>query len=635
MSTVHSPSTAAAPAVARRLGGVKIPVYVFSSNKDLAAHAAQTVAGLIRERNAIGQRTVLGLPTGSTPVGVYNELIRLHREEALDFSNVVTFNLDEYFGLAPDRDQSYHRWMHERFFDHVNVPPQNIHIPNGVIPLDQVDGFCRQYEAEIERVGGIDIMLLGIGRNGHIGFNEPFSAPNSRTRIATLDPVTRKDAASGFYGEENVPTQAITMGIGTILDARKVVLIALGEHKSNIVREAAEGEPSVRVPASLLAEHSDACMLVDPAAAADLTAVQRPWMLGRCEWDEALTKRAVLCLCEQTGKALLKLDDDDFRKHSLHQLLRDHGPSDRIAHRVFKWMQGTIEYHPSGQEPRRVICFSPHPDDDVISMGGTLIRLNEDGHEVHIAYMTSGNIAVFDHDARQVADLHTEINRHFGIEEERTLDLERRVNEGLQGKEPGQGDVPEVLDIKRLIRWSEAKAGAREVGCRDEDLHFLDLPFYRTGAIAKNPVGDDDVRIIRELIERVQPSQIYVAGDLTDPHGTHRVCAQAIFAALAALEADGAATPEVLLYRGAWQEWPLDEIEIAVPLSPRDIMRKRAAIFRHESQKDSALFPGSDAREFWQRAEDRNRHTASMFNSIGLPEYFAMEGFVRWRGQVL
>jgi glucosamine-6-phosphate deaminase len=629
-TTVLPPATAPAP---RHVPGTAIPCFVFDSHGDLARLVAQTIAHLIRERNSYGQSAVLGLPTGSTPVGVYRELIRMHREEGLDFSNVVTFNLDEYFGLEPDQLQSYHRWMFEHFFDHVNIPRKNIHIPDGTVPLEQVDEHCRRYEEAIQRAGGIDLQLLGIGRNGHIGFNEPFSQRNSRTRLAMLDPITRKDASSDFFSEENVPASAITMGLGTILDARKIILMALGEHKGAIIREAVEGPLSDRVPASHLREHPDVSFLLDRAASARLTGVATPWVLGNVQWTDGLIKRAVLWLVEQTGKALLKLDDNDFRNHNLHQLLRHHGPAQRVAHRVFRWMMDTIDYHPAGRERRRILCFSPHPDDDVISMGGTLIRLVEDGHEVHIAYMTSGNIAVFDHDARWLADLAAEYNRIFGIDQERSQQLENEVVESLANKKPGQPDSDAVLRIKALIRWGEAKAGASCIGVKEENLHFLDLPFYQTGTIAKRPIGHEDVRIIRELIERVSPGQVYVAGDLSDPHGTHRVCADAIFRAIRGIEADGGARPDVLLYRGAWQEWPADEIEIAVPLSPSDLELKKHAIFRHESQKDTALFPGPDAREFWQRAEDRNRNTADVYNRIGLPEYYALEGFVRWNGE--
>lgn len=632
---ISEPSLVASPSgqsSLRRLRGTRLPTYVFDSGKNLARHVAQIVARVIRERNAQGQHAVLGLPTGSTPVGVYRELIRMHKEEGFDFSNVITFNIDEYYGLQPDQVQSYHHWMHQYLFRHINIPQANIHIPDGTVPADHLEASCRQYESEIEEAGGIDVMILGIGRNGHIGFNEPFSIRNSRTRVCLLDPVTRIDAGADFFREENVPTHAVTMGLATILEARKVLLLAFGEHKASIIRQACEGEISERVPASFLQEHGDASVLVDGAAGRELTDVATPWLLGNVEWSDRMIKRAMLWLCEKSDKALLKLDDDDFRNHNLHLLLRHHGPAQTIAHRVFRWMMDTINYHPAGRDKKRIICFSPHPDDDVISMGGTLIRLNEDGHEVHIAYMTSGNIAVFDHDARRVADFVTEYNRLFRIDQERSRQVEGVVNDSLGNKLPGQADHEHVRRIKGLIRWSEAKAGAQVVGCREENLHFLDLPFYRTGHIEKRPIGPGDVGLIRELIEQVEPHQIYVAGDLSDPHGTHRMCAEAVFRALAELDATGAARPDVLLYRGAWQEYEPDEIEIAVPLSPIDLQRKRTAIFMHESQKDEALFPGADPREFWERAEDRNKGTANKYNRIGLPEYFAIEAFVRWDG---
>ncbi|HND53530.1 MAG TPA: glucosamine-6-phosphate deaminase, partial [Pirellulaceae bacterium] len=558
---------------ARRVPGTKLPCFVFDSPTELARHVARMLAAIIRERNELGQNAVLGLPTGSTPTGMYRELVRLHREEGLDFSHVVTFNLDEYFGLDADQIQSFNRWMHEQFFKHVNVRPENIHIPQGHIPREKVAEHCSAYEQQIAMAGGLDVVVLGIGRNGHIGFNEPFSPRNSRTRLCTLDPVTRRAAASDFFHQDNVPTHAITMGLGTILSARKVLLLALGEHKAGIIKQTVEGTVTDRVPASFLQDHGDATVLVDAAAAQDLTACVTPWLVGQVEWTDALIKRAVLSVCQKTGKACLKLTDDDFREHNLHELLRDHGPAERLAQRVFGWMLDTVNYHPAGKEPKRVICFSPHPDDDVISMGGTLIRLNQDGHEVHVAYMTSGNIAVFDQDAHRVADFVNEYNRIFGIETEKSNRLEHEVKDSFLRKQPGQPDIDAVLKIKGLIRWSEAKYGAYVAGCKEEHLHFLDLPFYRTGTIAKRPIGPEDVAIIRELIETVRPEQIYVAGDLSDPHGTHRVCAEAIFRALKEIEAATGAIPEVLLYRGAWQEYELHEIEIAVPLSPSDIRR--------------------------------------------------------------
>jgi glucosamine-6-phosphate deaminase len=543
--------------------------------------------------------------------------------------------MDEYYGLPSDSPQSHKNWLTEHFFRHVNLRPENIYWLDGTVGASDVDLHCRRYEEAIQNAGGFDLALLGIGRNGHIGFNEPFSVRKSRTRLCTLDPITRLAAASDFFGEENVPTQALTVGLGQILSARHVLLLALGEHKSSIIREALEGSLTDRVPASYLQEHADARVLLDLPAAGQLTGIAKPWLLENVVWTESLIKRAVLWLCEQTGKALLKLDDDDFRQHDLHQLLRHHGPAQTISHRVFRWMLDTIEYHPAGREPKTVLCFSPHPDDDVISMGGTLIRLVEDGHRVHVAYMTSGNIAVFDHDALRVADLVTEYNRLFGIDQQKSQEVETEVRQALEKKNPGQPDHETILKIKSLIRWSEARAGAVQVGCREDDLHFLDLPFYRTGTIAKRPMGQDDTAIIRSLLDSVQPDQVYVAGDLADPHGTHRVCAEAIFKVLDDMRGEGRTLPEVLLYRGAWQEYALDEIEIAVPLSPSDIELKRQAIFMHESQKDEALFPGSDPREFWQRAEDRNKGTAEKYNQIGLPEFFALEAFTRWKGAAI
>ncbi|MCR9295761.1 MAG: 6-phosphogluconolactonase, partial [bacterium] len=608
------------------------PAFAFKTGKDLARYAAQTIARVIRDRTDVGQTTVLGLPTGSTPVGTYRELIRLHREEGLDFSRVVVFCLGEFYGIGRDEPQNHRRWLEDHFCNLVNLKAENVHALDSQVPAAEIETHCRLYDDAIQSAGGFDLVLLGIGRNGHVVFNEPFSMRKSRTRLCTLDPITRQSCANDFFGEANVPLQALTVGLSPILAAKHVLLLALGEHKAPIVREALEGSITDRVPASFLQEHLDARVLLDMPAAGQLTGVAMPWLIENVNWDENLIKRAVLWLCEQNGKALLKLDDDDFRQHDLHQLLRHHGPAQEIAHRVFRWMQDTIEYHPAGKSPKTCLCFSPHPDDDVISMGGTLIRLVEDGHRVHVAYMTSGNIAVFDHDAYRVADLVTEYNRLFGIDEQKSQEVEAQVRQGIAQKEPGKPDHETILKIKALIRWSEARAGAIHVGCSPDDLHFLDLPFYRTGTIAKKPMGEDDTRIIRELLERVQPDQIYVAGDLADPHGTHRVCAEAILFVLREMQAAEQPIPEVLFYRGAWQEYALHEIEIAVPLSPSDIDLKRQAIFMHESQKDEALFPGSDPREFWQRAEDRNKGTANLYNQIGLPEFFALEAFTRWKG---
>ncbi len=608
----------------------KVPTRVFRTSQDASKYVASVIADLIRERAAEGRHCVLGLATGSTPVGVYRELIRMHREEGLDFSNVITFNLDEYYGIEPTQLQSYRNWMDRMFFRHVNIPPENTHVPDGTVPPDEVEAYCERYEQMIQEAGGLDLQILGIGRTGHIGFNEPGSTIDSRTRLVTLDPVTRKDAASDFFGEENVPLQAITMGVGTILSARKIILMAFGEHKATIVKQAAEGPITENIAASFLQTHPDAEFVLDEAAAARLTEIDTPWLCGSVEWTPQLIKKAMIWLCLRVDKALLKLEDDDLREHRLHELLREYGPAQRIAHDVFQQMMSTICYSPSGSERRRIVVFSPHPDDDVISMGGTLLHLTSVGHDVHVAYMTSGNIAVFDHDVRRYLDFVLRFLRVFEMPDKRVNELAGRVRAFFASKKPGDVDCYEVREIKTLIREIEARAAATYLGVPEENLHFLRLPFYETGAIEKKPVGEEDIQIIERLLAEVQPHDIYLAGDLSDPHGTHRVCADAILTAVRR----GRYGPQPLnvwLYRGAWQEWEPHEIDKAVPLSPEDLEHKRKAIFMHESQKDEAMFPGPyDDREFWQRAEDRNRRTAEIYNKLGLPEYFAMEGFVRW-----
>jgi glucosamine-6-phosphate deaminase len=608
----------------------KVPTLVFPTSTQASRHVALIIESLIRQNNSSGRPTVLGLATGSTPVGLYRELIRLHKEEGLDFGRVITFNLDEYYPMAPNDPHSYHRWMQETFFDHVNILPQNIHIPDGTLAKEQVEDSCAHYEQLIRRAGGIDLQILGIGRTGHIGFNEPGSTRTSRTRRVTLDPVTRRDAAGDFFGIPNVPHQGLTMGVGTILDARNVVLMAFGEHKAAIVQRAVEGEVTDAIAASFLQKHADATFILDAAAAGHLTAVRQPWTAGPVEWTMPVIRRAVTWLALKVGKALLKLSDDDFREHELYELLREHGPAQVLGRRVFDDRMATICTLPAGQTPQAIVVFSPHPDDDVISMGGTLIRLVDQGHTVHIAYMTSGNIAVFDHDAWRFIDFADEFNRLFEIDQQHTEAVKERVQSFLRAKTPGQPDSPDLLKIKALIRQTEARAAALACGIPPEQLAFMDLRFYRTGTIAKAPIHAQDVADIVSLLQRLQPAQIYVAGDLSDPHGTHRVCADAIFQAVREVRAKGQSF-EVWLYRGAWQEWEPHEVERVVPLSPDDLERKKNAIFRHQSQKDRAMFPGAvDPREFWQRAEDRNRHTAKLYDDLGLPEFYALEGFVQW-----
>lgn len=642
-------------------GGVeKMAVTVHPSAAAASEAVAGEIAALIRERAAAGKRVVLGLATGSTPCGVYEELVRLHQEEGLSFANVVTFNLDEYWPMKPEELQSYHRFMNEYLFDHIDIDRANVHVPDGTLALEEVGPSCRRYEEMIAEAGGIDIQLLGIGRTGHIGFNEPGSGIASRTRLITLDRVTRMDAASDFFGEWNVPRKAITMGVGTILAARRVFMIAFGEHKAPIIAQAVEGEITPSVAASFLQEHPDARVVLDPAAAAELTRLKTPWLLGPMadfglEWDAALTKRAVIWLAGVVGKPILKLTAEDYNEHGLQELMSVRGRAYEINIEVFKSLQKTITGWPGGKAgrprfvvgkgvdeangpdefPKRVIVFSPHPDDDVISMGGTFIRLCDQGHEVHVAYQTSGNIAVFDAAAERHADFVEEFCSAFSIGDgaERASTIARDIQAFLKNKQPGEVDTPELRMIKALIRRTEARAGARFSGVQPERIHFLDLPFYETGKVKKKPLGEEDVRIIMGLLDEVQPHLVYAAGDLSDPHGTHRTCLASITTAFHRMQDRGWMRGcELWLYRGAWQEWGAEEIEMAVPLSPDEVERKRMAIFKHESQKDKALFPGAwDTREFWQRAEDRNRATAEIYDRLGLPEYQAIEGFVKWR----
>jgi glucosamine-6-phosphate deaminase len=631
-----------------RNGCEKIPTCVFPTAADASAAVAQEIVALIRQRATEGKNAVLGLATGSTPTAVYNELVRMHREDGLSFRNVVSFNLDEYYPIARHELQSYHRFMHEYLFDFVDIPPENIHIPDGTIPIERVAEFCEAYERAIAEAGGIDIQLLGIGRTGHIGFNEPGSGRDSRTRLITLDRVTRIDAASDFFGEQYVPRRAITMGVATILAARKVLLLSFGEHKAAVLAQSIEGPVNSSVAASYLQSHPDARMVLDPAAAAGLTRSKCPWLLGPVEWDETLVRKAVIWLARQLGKAILKLTDEDYNEAGLQDLLASHGLAYTINLEVFRSLQETISGWPGGKPdtlkrpgdirratdtifPKRVLIFSPHPDDDAISMGGTLIRLVDQGHEVHIAYQTSGNIAVFDLDAIRFADFAADFNRLFGLGVPAAQQVEKHIEEFLRNKKPGQVDSAEIQKIKTLIRRGESRAAARDCGVPLENLHFLDMPFYETGKVRKRPLGEDDICIVADLLERIRPHQIYAAGDLTDPHGTHRVCLAAIFQAVHRVKHQAWFKDcEVWLYRGAWQEWEPERIEMAVPLSPQELLGKRSAIFKHQSQKDRAMFPGPDEREFWQRAETRNRTTAQLYDKLGLAEYEAIEGFVRW-----
>ncbi len=624
----------------------KIPVKIFNSSEQASIFVAQEIASLIKARQQENKPVVLGLATGSTPTRLYAELVRMHQKEGLSFKNVHTFNLDEYFPMRPDSIQSYVRFMGEHLFNHIDIPKSNIHIPDGTLAKDKVGDFCRDYEKAIDALGGLDIQILGIGRTGHIGFNEPGSTERSLTRLVTLDQVTRIDAASDFFGEENVPRKAITMGVGSIMKSRKVYMMAWGEGKAGVIKKAVEGPVTDQIPSSFLQRHSNCLVILDDAASSELVRRKTPWILETIDWNDTLIRKAVVWLSFKLKKPVLKLTNNDYMEHGMSDVITEFGSAYKVNIKVFNHLQQTITGWPGGKPnaddsrrperaqpfPKRAIIFSPHPDDDVISMGGTFIRLVDQGHEVHVAYQTSGNIAVFDDDAVRFADFVRDFNVEFGLSK---ADGEKFYNDivtSIRGKGPGQNDSSEVLRIKGLIRRGEAKAGGRYVGIPDEQMHFLDMPFYETGAVKKKPLSEADIQLIVDLLVKVKPHQVYAAGDLSDPHGTHRVCLAAIFEAVKRLKNESWMKDcWVWLYRGAWQEWDIDQIEMAVPLSPDELMRKRRAVFKHQSQKDSAMFPGSDKREFWMRAEDRNHATAAGYNALGLAEYEAMEAFVRYK----
>jgi glucosamine-6-phosphate deaminase len=593
---------------------------------DAIAHRLATrIAEIIKQRRAEGAHAVLGLATGSTPIGIYRELIRMHREEGLDFSDVVTFNLDEYYPMKPDSIHSYHRYMWENLFSHINIRPENVHIPRGDVSREQVDDECVAYEEAIRAAGGIDLQLLGIGKTGHIGFNEPGSGIDSRTRRIALDTVTRRDAAADFFGEDNVPTEAITMGVATIMEAREIALVATGEHKSEIVRRAVEGEPDPDVAATYLQEHSNAVFYLDPAAAAELTRVKTPWVVGEVLWTRAREIEAVIWLSEVTGKSVLKLDSLDYREHHLSALLARYGSAGPLNGEVFNALVAKIRGRSKLPSGKRIIVFSPHPDDDVISMGGILHKLHQNGNDILVAYMTSGNIAVFDHEVRRYVDFIRRAGLELGVTDPASPTRLAAIEKFLDAKSPGEVDSEEVLILKRTIREAEAVAGIRTFGMGREQARFLNMPFYQTGKVRKDPIGDEDVRIVLDFLEEHRPELIFVAGDLSDPHGTHRMCLEAVERALASYDGE---TPEMWYYRGAWQEWSVGDADVLVPLSEDELRAKITAIFQHQSQKDRAPFPGQDEREFWQRVEVRNRNTAHLVDQLGLPEYFAMEAYV-------
>jgi len=622
-----------------------IGTVVYENSVVASKSVAREIADLIKEKQSQKQLCILGLATGSSPKSLYAELVRLHKEEGLSFKNVVSFNLDEYYPMEPDSINSYVRFMNELLFNHIDILPENVHVPDGTLSKEVIGDYCNDYEVKIEKLGGLDLQILGIGGNGHIGFNESGSLQNSKTRLVALDHITRVAASNDFSGLNNTPRTAITLGVKKIMEAKRIILLAWGEGKSNIIKSSVEGTVTNQIPATFLQEHNNTTFVLDKSAASKLTRINTPWLVENVNWTDTLIRKAVLGLALHLKKPILMLTDADYIENGMSDLLADLGPAYDINIKIFNKLQNTITGWPGGKpnaddskrperaEPakKRVLIFSPHPDDDIISMGGTFKRLHEQGHEVHIGYQTSGNIAVADDEALRFANFVCDFNDKFGIASREADAIYNKSVQFLENKKNSEIDIPEVRNIKGLIRKGEAQSTCHFVGLSDSQIHFMELPFYETGAIEKKPLAEEDIKITMDLIEKIKPHQIYAAGDLADPHGTHKVCLDVVFEAVKQLkEKDFMKDCWLWLYRGAWQEWGIDEIEMAVPMGPDQVLEKRKAIFKHQSQKDGVVFQGSDSREFWQRAEDRNRETASLYHQLGLSHYAAMEAFVRW-----
>ncbi len=624
----------------------KIPVKIFPTVKTGSIYVAEEIAKLIREKSSKNEHCVLGMATGSTPIKLYAELVRMHREEGLSFKNVITFNLDEYYPIDQDAFQSYWSFMHRHLFNHIDIDPANIHIPNGSWPKADIKLHCQAYEKELEKVGGIDLQILGIGLNGHIGFNEPGSSIFSKTRLINLDNTTRLANTYEFQNISKVPRLAITMGISDIMKSKKILLLGWGQ-KSAIIARAVEGEVSEQVPASILQQHNDCTFIVDELAAADLTRIKSPWLTGECVWTDKMIKRAIVNLSLKLNKSVLSLTTNDYLENGLSDLLVEKGDAYELNLLVFYMLRDSLTGWPGGKpnvvlpehpersepHPKRCIIFSPHPDDDIISMGGTFMRLHDQGHEVHVAYQTSGNIAVADEFVTRFIDFAVGFENMFGIDNQKSQEILTAARKYIASKQKNQPDTAEIRAIKGLIRRCEATATCRYVGLTEDRAHFQNLPFYETGAIEKKPMSEADVLITMDLLQKIKPHQVFCAGDLADPHGTHKVCLDVVFESLRRLKSSGESWIKdcwVWLYKGAWQEWDISEIEMAIPMSPDQVMKKRFGIFIHQSQKDMVPFQGSDSREFWQRAEDRNANTANLYAALGMTKYAAMEAFVRW-----
>ena len=611
----------------------KVPTEIFETEYKGVQYVADQIVTAINGHNE-AKPFMLGLTTGRTPLGLYRELVARYQKGQVSFKNVAVVSLDEFYPIAPDHQQSRNFRIHEELLNHIDILPENIHIPDGTVPVSDISAYCKQYD---EVAGKVDFMIIGIGEQGQLGFNEPGSYEKSRTRLVQLSLNSRKIQSKFFSQEKEVPTMAITMGIGTIMKAKKIVVMAWGENKAEVIQKVVEGEDTELIPASLLQAHPNIEVVIDEFAGDKLARVESPWVVGSCEWSKKLVRKAVIWLCNKVEKPILKLTYQDYIKNSLSEMLDSLGKTyDKVNIEVFNDLQHTISGWPGGKPnaddstrpvpstpfPKRVLIFSPHPDDDVISMGGTFIRLVEQGHDVHVAYETSGNVAVYD----DVVVQHMDTAREIGF-----ADRYDEVRQIIANKVEGEPEPRALLNLKGAIRRAEAKAAVRSFGLNDEtNAHFLNLPFYETGGIKKGELGDADIEIVVKLLREVKPHQIYAAGDLTDPHGTHRVCIEAVLGAWEVVQNDDWAKEcHIWLYRGAWQEWDLGMVDMAVPLSPDELIKKRHAIFRHLSQKDIVPFPGEDHREFWQRAEDRTQNTARQYDKLGMAEYQAIEVFVR------
>ncbi|MDR2626978.1 MAG: glucosamine-6-phosphate deaminase [Dysgonamonadaceae bacterium] len=622
----------------------KIPTHIYESANEGSAVIAEEIAGQIREKQNRSQNLVLAISGGRSSHNIFQELIRIHKDKQLSFRNVIVFLVSEFYPLTSSANSTL-AYLKEIFLDHVDIAAEHIHCPDGFMNKDAIYDFCRQYDRQIDEAGGIDYLLLGVGSAGCIGYNDSGSSIHSRTHLALLDNDSRKKATRIFKSIDNVPTGVITMGLATILKAKRIFLVAWGEGKSRQVRQTVEDKCTDTFPATCLQNHSGTKVVIDLQAAGHMTRISYPWLVSNCEWDNKLIRRAIVWLCQLTGKPILKLTNKDYIDHGLGELLARYGSAYNVNIRIFNDIQHTITGWPGGKPnaddsnrperatpyPKKVIVFSPHPDDDVISMGGTFRRLCDQDHEVHVAYETSGNIAVGDEEVIRYCEYLRDVCTRYTSDDTVRAKAEEIIHFLRNEKVDGEPEKPDVLFMKGTIRREEARTACRYTGVKDENIHFLDLPFYETGTIKKKKLSEADVEIIKQLLQDIRPDQLFVAGDLSDPHGTHKVCLNAILAAIDELkDEEWLKNCRIWMYRGAWAEWEMDHIEMAVPISPEELRFKRNAILKHQSQAESAPFLGDDERLFWQRAEDRNRATAMLYQQLGLASYEAIEAFVQY-----